>query len=272
AVESKIQAVEAARAANVPTENLYAWSAYHRGLWHMYRFNPSDTEIAQNMFQRAVDADKNFCRAYAGLSYTNFQKVFQLYTPDAAHHRELARRHAEKSLELDPMDPFANLVKGRSQWLEGDVESALEWTSRSTEINPNYATALYNKALLNSILCNGEGGAEDITKAIGLSPIDPLIQSMLAIRALSAFLNKDNESALSWAGKALRAPNLHPYAVAIAAIVYGHNGKDEEARQCVEKIRQQNSSFTRDDFFARFSMKDASILEHSRTLLKNYGL
>jgi hypothetical protein len=37
-IASEIEAVERNRAVLKPPDSLDAWQAYHRGLWHMYRF------------------------------------------------------------------------------------------------------------------------------------------------------------------------------------------------------------------------------------------
>ena len=170
AIETRIQVKEAIEAAKLPTENLDAWSAYHRGLWHMYRFNPHDNAIAARMFDRAVTADQGFARAHAGLSFTHFQNAFLGHAGDHGEQRSLARLYAEKGLQLDPFDPFVNLMMGRSQWLSGDLDAGVPWLERSVELSPNYAFAIYNRALLGALMGDGQTSQDNITKAISLSP------------------------------------------------------------------------------------------------------
>ncbi|MGI9409573.1 MAG: FlgO family outer membrane protein [Hyphomicrobiaceae bacterium] len=67
ALEPRIQLAEAMQARRVPTEQLDAWAAYHRGLWHMYRFNRRDNELAADMFAQSIQLDPRFARAHAGL-------------------------------------------------------------------------------------------------------------------------------------------------------------------------------------------------------------
>lgn len=123
AIDARIQTAEAIQSGRVPTENLDAWSAYHRGLWHIYRFNRDDSAQAAKFFARAVEADPYFARAHAGLSFTHFQNAFLNYSSDREEHARLARAFAEKSHELDPLDPFVNLTMGRSDWIAGDLEA-----------------------------------------------------------------------------------------------------------------------------------------------------
>ena len=146
ALDLRIPMAEAARTMSVPTENLDVWSSYHRGLWHMYRFNAHDNEIAGHMFDRAIAADSRFARAYAGLSYTHFQNAFMAYSQDKETERNLSRQCAERGMELDALDPFTNLIMGRSALLVRDFENSRSWFERSRNLSPNYAAAIYNSS------------------------------------------------------------------------------------------------------------------------------
>ena len=76
ALEIRIPLNEARIARLKETDDLDAWSAYHLGLQHMFRFNRADNARATALFRRALAADRGFARAYAGLSFTPFQNPF----------------------------------------------------------------------------------------------------------------------------------------------------------------------------------------------------
>ena len=57
----------------MPPENLDAWAAYQRGLWHFYKISPDDNALAQKYFQQAIDIDPNFAAGYKGLAWAQFQ-------------------------------------------------------------------------------------------------------------------------------------------------------------------------------------------------------
>src|SRR4029450_7446799 len=84
ALEIRIPLHEASLARLAPVENLDAWSAYHLGLQHLYRFNRVDNAAAANLFEQAVAMDPTFARAHAGLSFVQFQTAFMHYTDDLA--------------------------------------------------------------------------------------------------------------------------------------------------------------------------------------------
>ena len=124
ALEVYIPLNEAMAAKLGSTDQLDAWASYHLGLHHMYRFSQRDNAHATALFERAVSLDPQFARAHAGLSFTRFQDCFMRYegTPEAM--ASAARHHAERGLELDPLDPFINFNMGRSFWLTDEPNTA----------------------------------------------------------------------------------------------------------------------------------------------------
>ncbi len=146
ALEVRIPQHEAALARLNVSEDLDAWSAYHLGLQHVYRFNRQDNAAAAALFQRAIDRDPAFARAHAGLSFVHFQSAFMRHTDDLAGEVDLARRFAARAVELDAMDPFVNFAMGRTHWLLGDLDGALPWLERATALSPNYAQGIYARA------------------------------------------------------------------------------------------------------------------------------
>ena len=90
-IANEIETVERNRAILKPPNSLDAWEAYHRGLWHMYRFTRTDNEQAQHFFRMAVRLDPTFARAYAGLSFTHCQNAFQHWARARAGNRPRLR-------------------------------------------------------------------------------------------------------------------------------------------------------------------------------------
>src|SRR5690606_31170569 len=138
ALEIRIPLHEAARARLAISENLDAWSAYHLGLQHVYRFNRKDNVAAARLFDGAVRLDPGFARAHAGQSFVHFQNAFLHQSDDIPSEIALARSCAERGLSLDPLDPFVNFTMGRSFWLEGELDRGLSWLERATSLSPHY--------------------------------------------------------------------------------------------------------------------------------------
>jgi TolB-like protein len=254
ALEIQIPLHEAALARLTVTENLDAWSSYHLGLQHMYRFNRKDNAAASTLFQQAINRDPNFARAHAGLSFVHFQTAFMHHSDDLAGEIALARRFAMRGLELDPIDPFVNFTMGRTFWLEGDLESSLVWLERATSISPNYAQGIYARAWTESLAGRGLDGRRHVDLAMRLSPLDPLYYAMLATRAFTHMMMGEDAEAAGWAERAARSPGAHVLIALIAVAAHALGGDEIRAASWAADVRLRNPTLTRSDFFRAFPM------------------
>jgi len=255
ALEIQIPVHEAGLARHRATENLDAWSAYHLGLQHLYRFNRLDNVTATGLFRRAVAQDPAFARAYAGLSFIHFQTAFMGYSDDIATEIGQARRFAERGVELDPLDPFVNFTMGRTYWLEGDLETSLGWLERSTTISPHYAQGIYACAWTEALATRAQEGRAHVDLAMRLSPLDPLHYAMRATRALTHTAMGEDVEAAIWADRAARSPGAHVLIAMIAAAAHALSLDGARAAYWTANVRERNSSLTRADFSRAFPMQ-----------------
>jgi tetratricopeptide (TPR) repeat protein len=271
ALELEIPLREAAIARLSSSENLDAWSAYHLGLQHMFRFNRHDNVAAVALFTQAVTRDPGFARAHAGLSFVHFQTAFLRHTEDLPAAIALARAHAERGLELDPIDPFVNFTMGRTYWLQGDLDASLPWLDRAVAVNPNYAQGVYARAWTESLTGRGQESRGHADLAMRLSPLDPMHYAMLGTRALGHIdLGEDLEAA-RWAERAARAPGAHVMIAMIAASAHGLAGDAARAAYWAANVRSRNPALTRDDFFRAFPMKPVLVRARVSASLQALG-
>lgn len=255
ALEIRIPLHEASLARLAAVENLDAWSAYHLGLQHLYRFNRVDNAAAMNLFQRAVSLDPTFARANAGLSFVHFQSAFMHYADDIAAAIGEARRFAERGIELDPLDPFVNFTMGRTYWLEGDLDTSLSWLERATDISPHYAQGIYARAWTEVLSGKATTSRAHVDLAMRLSPLDPLHYAMLATRAFTHMAAKEDTEAAHWAERGARSPGAHVLIGVIASAAHALAGDSGRAAFWANNVRQRNASLTREIFFQSFPMK-----------------
>ncbi|MFC5527104.1 winged helix-turn-helix domain-containing tetratricopeptide repeat protein [Rhodanobacter ginsengisoli] len=271
ALEIRIPLHEAALARLTVTENLDAWSAYHLGLQHMYRFNRTDNAAATALFQQSIAKDPGFARAHAGLSFVHFQTAFMHYTEDLAGEIELSRRFALRGLELDPIDPFVNFAMGRSFWLEGDLGSSLAWLERATSISPNYAQGIYARGWTETLADHSLEGRRHVDLAMRLSPLDPLYYAMLGTRAFTHMMRGEDAEAAEWAERAARSPGAHVLIAMIAVAAHALAGDGLRAASWAVQVRSRNPALTRDDFFRAFPMQSATTRERVAQALARFG-
>ena len=255
ALEIRIPLHEASLARVAAVENLDAWSAYHLGLQHLYRFNRRDNAAAAELFQRSLGLDASFARAHAAMSFVHFQSAFMHYTDDIAAAIDDARRCAARGLELDALDPFVNFTMGRTYWLEGDLETSLGWLERATELSPNYAHGIYARAWTEAMAGRSNESRGHVDLALRLSPLDPLHYAMLATRGFTHLLRNEDAEAARWVERGARSPGAHVLIAMIAAAAHALSGDGARAAFWASNARERSAALTRADFFRAFPIK-----------------
>jgi DNA-binding winged helix-turn-helix (wHTH) protein/tetratricopeptide (TPR) repeat protein len=262
---------EARLAALRSPDRLDAWSNFHLGLRHLYRFTPDAILQARHHFAGAVALDPRFARAHAGLSFTSFLEAFLNLGPEARPAIAAARRHAEQGLELDPLDPFTNFNMGRSFWLTGEPEAALAWLNRAVELNPNYAQGFYAGAFTAMLTGNGQAADEKLDTALRLSPLDPLLYAMYGVRTLTLIQTGDTGGAARWGDRAAAAPGAHHLIAMIAAVANGLDGRHEQAARWRREALRRKPDAGAAQFLAAFPMQDEAMRALIAAELKRLG-
>jgi DNA-binding SARP family transcriptional activator/TolB-like protein len=250
-ISAEIEMVERNRAILKAPNSLNAWEAYHRGLWHMYRFTQSENELAQHYFARAVALDPTFARAYAGLSFTHWQSAFQRWA-DRETESDRAFETAGQSLLVDDHNPAAHWAMGRALWLRGRQDESLRELEKAVELSPNFALGHYT---LSFVHCqSGDPGVaiRSSDHSRNLSPFDPLLFGMLGARAMALVRLGQFEEAAEWALKAAARPNAHQIILAIAAHCLALAGRLDEGRAFAASIRKALPQYSTEDFLAAF--------------------
>lgn len=256
ALEVQIPLNEALTAQGRPPENLDAWQAFHLGLKRVHEYTPSGNAAAQLLFKQAVGLEPGFARAHAGLSFAHFQNAFLRYRPDRDAEITAAERSAARGLELDPHDPFTNFNMGRTFWLKQQLDAALPWLERATEISPNYAQGLYSRSLMETLLGRSGHGRAHVERAMGLSPIDPLLYAMRATRALGQISDGAMGEAAAWADAAARTPRAHVLIEMIAMAAAALAGDQTSADRWAVSVHRHQPPVGRVYFFENLPVRD----------------
>ena len=270
-LELQISHREAELARLRDTDDLSAWSSYHLGLQHVFRFNRADNAKGLEHFERAVELDPGFSQAHAGISFARFQNAFMQYTDDLDPEVNGARRAAEKAIELDEHDPTANLMMGRSLWLRDELESSIPWLDRSIALSPNYAQAIYSRAFTHLLMCENTSGYQKAREALRRSPIDPLRYAMLSCSGFNqAILGNEAEGAVL-VDRAAREPRAHVMIGAMAAVCHVWAGNSAAASYWAKDIRSRDPHLTSQVFLTSFPFRAGPVRQRVTTALSTLG-
>ena len=253
-IAEEIEAAERNRAILKLPGSLNAWEAYHRGLWHMYRFNGEDNERAAHFFQMALRQDRTFARAHACLSFTHFQNAFLHRIADRESEIALAYDTAGESLVADDRDPAAHWAMGRALWLRGHQDDSLVELEKSLQLSPNFALGHYTLGFVQCQSGDARAAIESTDYSRHLSPFDPLQFAMLATRAVALARLGQYQDASEWAIKAAARPNAHVHILGIAVNCLAAAGRFEEASAFVARARKAVPSYGLAEFLAAFRL------------------
>lgn len=254
-IDSEIENAERNNAILKPPSSLDAWEAHHRGLWHMYRFNRDDNDQARRFFELSVRLDPTFSRAYAGLSFTHWQNAFQRWGEQESESLR-ALDAAARGLIVDDRDPAAHWAMGRALWLRGQHTPSLLELQRAVELSPNFALGHYTLGFVNCQSGDAEAAIGSSDYSRHLSPYDPLLFGMLAVRALALVRLGRFDEAAEWALKAAARPNAHVHIQAIAAECLAAAGRDTEAIDIVAQIRRAIPEYRVADLLSAFRFSE----------------
>jgi DNA-binding SARP family transcriptional activator/TolB-like protein len=253
-IASEIEASERKRAILRPPNSLDAWEAYHRGLWHAYRFNRADNARARHFFAMATRLDPTFARAHAGVSFTHFQNAFQGWAPREPE-VAAAFEAAGQSLMVDDLDPGAHLAMGRAFWLRGQHDRSVTELQAAVDLSPNFSFGHYTLAFVHSQMGNPEFAISSADYSRSLSPFDPMLFGMLGARALALVRLARFDEAADCGVKAAARPNAHAHILAISALTLALAGRLDDARAYLVGINKIEPGYCVDDFLTAFQFE-----------------
>jgi eukaryotic-like serine/threonine-protein kinase len=147
ALDVKLLKPEAVSLEQKLTTNAQAYDYYLQGIEYSTRsISRSDNEIAEDLFQRAIQADPSFAAAYAQLSTVHSNMYWFFYDRTQSRVDE-ARRTAEKALVLDPNLPEAHAAMGW-YYYHGllDYTNSLKEFSAALDLRPGNSDVYYGMA------------------------------------------------------------------------------------------------------------------------------
>ena len=275
-----------------------AYDFFLRGLSYFAKHNIQDTIYARQMFERAIEVDPEFGRAWAGLAYT--YGLEQLYFNASNVNRDEALRTSRKALELAPERAESHISAGiahcmvqeyaksesefdkaialdaknydawyfygRTKVHEGELERAIELFEQAAKVRPeDYQSMLLLPQLYHSVgnqereLETARQGIERARASLDLNPDDNRALNMIAFALLRT---GDREEAVRCMEESVRKEPMDTIVHYNAACLYALAGEPEKSIDCLENCHLKVGSLNRE-----WLMNDSdldSIREHPR--------
>src|SRR5437660_987714 len=144
AIEPALQAVETARSASRPTNDLTAYDLYLRAWHNILSYDKGRIEQALDLLQEATARDPGYGAALALAAYCYQQLQISGWAEDREANRRTAIDLARRAVQVATDDPTAlgqaALVLG---YFGEDIDAALALIDRALTLNPSSARAWY---------------------------------------------------------------------------------------------------------------------------------
>jgi TolB-like protein/DNA-binding winged helix-turn-helix (wHTH) protein len=252
AISSEVELAEQRRALLETSPNIDAWSAYHRGCWHMYRFTSGDYDQARKFFELAAKLDPHSSRALAGLSFVHWQRAFLEISPDRSGEIEWALELAQQSVSINPRDPLGHWAVGRAHLLRGAMSESIAELSTATALNPSFAVGQYTLGFALMQAGDITRSVEMADRARRLSPYDPMSFAMIGVRGFSLAMTGQFDQAADIMAISIRQPNAHYHMIAMAAVCDALAGRVNAARRNLERLQRARPGYGVGDFLRAF--------------------
>jgi TolB-like protein/class 3 adenylate cyclase/Flp pilus assembly protein TadD len=167
-LKARLSPAEKARIKRKPTDNLTAYEYYLKGRESYMHYKKEDNELAIGYFKKAIELDKNYVLAWAGLGDAYSQKsgrfgfdkswidsskmaarnAIRLDSTSSEAYKALANAYnyaseydkgfqlLQTSVRINPNNAPAVGNLGAGYFIRGDLPQALKWEKKATAINP----------------------------------------------------------------------------------------------------------------------------------------
>ena len=273
AIGPKLEQAEIDRARRKPTASLGAYDYYLHGLANIQRDATKEAnDEALRLFGKAIELDPNFAAAYgmAALCYVSRQWKRWMVAPKAEVAE--ATRLVDRAAELGRNDAIALSAAGMTLGLVvRDLDRAVMLLDRSLALNPNFAVSWVRSAWVRIFLGQFDVAIEHASRAMRLSPLDPLLVGMQTVIAFAHFCADRYDQSAAWAAKAVKE---QPDFVAGLRLLIASNaalGRMDEATKLIARLREADGVVPVSELGTHLPFRESKYLAKYAETLRRAG-
>jgi len=236
-VYNAVTAEELRRARARPLATLESYSLLLSAITLMHRRSARDFLFAREMLQTVIAREARQPVPLAWLANWHVLRIQQGMSDDIKRDNAEAVRCANSALDLDPDSSLALAVDGLVHThMTKRHDLAADRYKQAITNNPNDALAWLVKGTHHAFTGDGEQAVQDTQRALKLSPLDPHSYYYHSLSATAYVIAGDNDMALRYADRSLRANKLHTSTLRVKAVAQWRLGLFDAARQTAAEL------------------------------------
>ena len=229
---------EKTEVARAETDNPLAYDAFLQGVDHLRRDTEDDTLTAMSLFEKAIEIDPNYGRAYAALAAANWNIVVSLWYSTAGTGWERAWKRLNDNLNkaMETPTSLAYAISAEILAWEGRFDEAFVEINRAMALSPNDPDNHISKAKI----LNATGRAPEAEEAVRWAMrLDPRYSpENLRVLARSLFHQERYEEAVETLQRVVSQGSdvIEDYATLAAS--FGYLGQIEQVPDVIQKYNE----------------------------------
>jgi adenylate cyclase len=234
---SIVEALKVKLAVSLPTHerrNTEAYDLYLQGLYFSNKGSEEDLRRALDFFQRAVEKDPTFARAWTGIAKVWYFLADVYVKPLEAY--PASKEAALKAISLDEKDAEAHCYLSEAKRvLDWDLAGADEELNRALQLDRNSASAHLFSGLHPLFRGELHNGLQLVLEAEKLDPVSPIISYV----ATAAYLANDRvDDAVAEGQRTLQLDPNYFYLDSVLAAAHREKGNFPEAIALYTKAQE----------------------------------
>jgi len=234
----KLTGGEEAHVSHKETINVAAYDTFLQGWAHYVRLTPDDYAKAIPYFEKAINLDPHYGRAYAALASIYWESFYRFWHASLGvawrETKERADEYLKKAME-NPT-PLGYLVASKMLISSFEHEKAIDKAEQSIALDPNDANGYLAKTYTLVYAGRPKEAFGFIQKAMRLNPQYPAYY--LFVLGLAHFgMDQFEEAATSFERAIKRNPENYVPLIPLAA-AYAHLNRKQDAIDTIEKLRK----------------------------------
>lgn len=262
----KVEDVEIGRARANETDNLEAYGLVLQAQENLFSYTAVGNRAARWFYEKAIERDPNFARAYAGLSRTHIYDWRYLWTDTPDVSLKNAMEAAQLAVELNDVDPCGYAELAFVNLWSKEIDRALGLYERALQLNPNSADILAEFADALAYAGRLDDAEAKLLAAMRLNPFYP---DWYLWYLGDIYYGMGRYADVISSIEQMKDPSE---GLRLLAAAHAMSGNEERARKFALKVLERQPNFSVKRWAAIQPDMDAEIQERFMMGLKNAGL
>jgi adenylate cyclase len=235
-----------------PLPSLESYSLLLGSIKLMHRSSKDEFRQTRRILDELINRHSRIAAPRAWLGNWYILQVTRGWSEDRKREAAEALSATHAALDRDPSDALALATEGFVYChLLKDLDTARKRCNEAVNANPSHALGWLYLGTVDAFKGDGKAAVEATRRAIELSPLDPMRYYFESLSATAELSAHQYENAERLARSSLVLHRMHPSTWRALTISLVSQGRMDEAREALAKLRQLEPQLTAERYLAR---------------------